>query len=219
MRAPWSSRLQSPGCCWHDGRLRPLLQKEFELVNAIRVYETRLLALTQTSTAQAYVDSFRSLSLKVTFDDDFLQHRFRLGLCKFLRERMIFQKPDSLLELQRQTLLVATEFPAESTADANRMAVPLVAAAYDRKGGKATDRKGESNGSGKRVQRGHCFTCGGKGHWSDTCPKKKQTVNKTKGSFRPGKYDASGRVGRVHAVNVESDVDSASDDELRSGNA
>lgn len=201
--------------------LRPLLEKEFELVNAKRVYESRLLALMQTGSAQAYVDEFRSLSLKVTFEDDFLQYRFRMGLCNFLREKMVFQTPNSLLELQRLTLLVANEFPAESTADSGRKAVPLVAAAFGRNGGKGHDRKGGNNGSVKRGKRqaGHCFTCGAKGHWSDACPEKKQTAQKTKGSFRPGKYDGSGRVGRVHAVSAEADVLSASDDELRSGNA
>lgn len=202
--------------------IRPLLQKEFELVNAKRVYESRLLALVQTSTAQSYVDDFRSLSLKVNFDDDFLQYRFRMGLCNFLRERMVFQTPSNLAELQRLTLLLAHEFPAESTADSARNGSPLVAAAFGRK---VAARKGKSKRFEKpRPKRsGHCYICKAEGHWADNCPERRQSVRKAgekaKGSFRPGKYDGSGRVGGVHAVKAEAGYSSASDEELRSGEA
>lgn len=198
--------------------LRPLFEKEFEFVNAERVYESRLLALKQTGTAQSYVDDFRDLTRKASeFTDDFLQFRFTEGLCDFLKEKMCFLESPNVSELQRRTLVIAGRFPEQSTVHSGRNGMPLVAAVHGRKGGKHLDRKvGGGSNRHARQKTGRCHNCNQPGHYAYACPEKKQAV-KTKGSFRPGKYDGSGRVGRVHAI--EADQDSASDDELRSGNA
>ena len=209
-------RVQYPVHSWLD--LKPALERAFEMVDAQRVYEKRLFALTQTGTVQEYVDDFLSISVRLPLlDDAFKQRRFSDGACSYLQEKFAGMDFPTLLEMVHYTLrLVATVNPRYFTPDSS---VEPVVAAVAAKGGR----------SDPRVK---CYRCGRQGHLKENCypkldnkskpEKKEQHKHQSRRPTRPsanfGKYDGSGRVNAVEADAVSCVDDEISDDDLRQGN-
>lgn len=200
--------------------LRGAFCKEFELVDGQKLYEQRLMELSQTGAVQSYLDEFLATSARLPdLSDGFKQRRLIRGSCSYLREKCADKEFTSLLDLARYIMrLLATIDERHFRPDAEVLA-PVLAALPAR-----------PTGSRKDIT---CFRCGRPGHSKSNCKVKLTPADKanaekayaayrankgraTKGSARFGKYDGSGRVNAIEADSV--DADKLSDDELRQGN-